>query len=647
VIASATAPAFSRNKTKVPSLQRLLARFGTDGFHALVAGIAIRQQLTVVGSKSSRLLRELRQKALKRARLAAALAKACDYPDPHEAYLAGLLLDLGQIALAVQKPALDGGIQADAAAGDSVHRAALEERAEAYTHLAAETIRGWGLESFLSDAVLFHQEAADVLADAHPLIRIVQVAERLATAASKPTEAIQEATQLLGMPAEQIRVLTVRATAQASNLMFEMDTDAARDDAPFDHGQDRLARSIADEALMANMRTLWSNSESEDQVLLAAEQCFALFFDIRRVVYCARSGDRLSGKSPSATYSRVQGLSCRLDDSTSLISRAALTGRPVDSFREKTLGGAALIDRQVARILACDEIICLPVQSSGEAIGTFVLGIDPSRYPRLVRELGLFTRLSDEAALAVVSARRRQHVVSQSQETARLDFEARVRRAAHEVSTPFGVIRNYIAVISAKTEQEQEIAEELATIVKEVERADNIISELSRRSRRPAGDEPLHLNHLVVDLVKTLRGTLLKSSTIEVGLQLDDDIPLLALDQQAVRQVLINLIRNAAEAMREGGGQLRITTENMVLFEGNEYIALSVSDTGPGIPARIVVRLFDPVTSTKGGDHQGLGLNIAKELAERLGARISCRSKAGIGTTFSVLLPRQVTQAPP
>jgi signal transduction histidine kinase len=85
---------------------------------------------------------------------------------------------------------------------------------------------------------------------------------------------------------------------------------------------------------------------------------------------------------------------------------------------------------------------------------------------------------------------------------------------------------------------------------------------------------------------------------------------------------------------------LQLSTEDGLRFEDGDYVAVSVSDSGPGLPADVLGSLFEPVRSTKGQEHQGLGLSIVKDLAHRMGARIICRSGEGAGTTFTVLLPR-------
>jgi signal transduction histidine kinase len=130
--------------------------------------------------------------------------------------------------------------------------------------------------------------------------------------------------------------------------------------------------------------------------------------------------------------------------------------------------------------------------------------------------------------------------------------------------------------------------------------------------------------------VLVLMGPLAASKGVEVHEQLAPTLPLLPLDGQKVKQVLINLARNAIEAM-PGGGILTVSAR-----PHNDGVAIEVADTGVGIEAGLDV--FDFFTSTKRGG-TGLGLPISLRIVEAHGGRLTFDSVPGKGTTFTVLLP--------
>jgi signal transduction histidine kinase len=122
---------------------------------------------------------------------------------------------------------------------------------------------------------------------------------------------------------------------------------------------------------------------------------------------------------------------------------------------------------------------------------------------------------------------------------------------------------------------------------------------------------------------------------------MDEELPPIVTRANALKQVIINLIKNAVEAMGEAG-TLTVKTEDYVYLSDKEYIEISIADSGPGIPPHILVHLFEPVTSTKGKGHSGLGLSIVNNLIKEMEGLISCRSNHKSGTSFHIYLPREL-----
>jgi len=122
-------------------------------------------------------------------------------------------------------------------------------------------------------------------------------------------------------------------------------------------------------------------------------------------------------------------------------------------------------------------------------------------------------------------------------------------------------------------------------------------------------------------------------------------------DPTQIHQVIMNLCTNAHHAMREHGGILEVTLKNVDLNAGMEiqqkrlqpgpYIKLTVSDTGHGIDAAVVDRIFDPYFTTKPqGEGTGLGLSVVHGIVKGIGGAIEAKSTPGKGSTFEVFLPR-------
>jgi signal transduction histidine kinase len=104
-----------------------------------------------------------------------------------------------------------------------------------------------------------------------------------------------------------------------------------------------------------------------------------------------------------------------------------------------------------------------------------------------------------------------------------------------------------------------------------------------------------------------------------------------------VRQVILNLIRNAVECMPDGG-KLRLESASPVWQQGRQWIEMLIEDSGPGLPKAIQSSLFKPVKSSKGVTHSGLGLSIVKQLIDDMEGIIGYRTGSS-GTCFRLLLP--------
>jgi two-component system sporulation sensor kinase A/two-component system, sporulation sensor kinase E len=121
---------------------------------------------------------------------------------------------------------------------------------------------------------------------------------------------------------------------------------------------------------------------------------------------------------------------------------------------------------------------------------------------------------------------------------------------------------------------------------------------------------------------------------VRLEAEIASGLPALALDPAKIRQVLVNLIQNAAEAMRDGGS----VTVRASPFPDGDGVVLAVEDDGPGIAAEDLGKIFQPFFTTK-YTGTGLGLSISQSLIEQHGGRIEVDSAPGRGTTMFVFLP--------
>lgn len=166
--------------------------------------------------------------------------------------------------------------------------------------------------------------------------------------------------------------------------------------------------------------------------------------------------------------------------------------------------------------------------------------------------------------------------------------------------------------------------------------------------RQPLDSKPVELNPLVSAMAEFLQGNL--NECIEFQLDLSQDLWVAETDPHQVESALLNLVVNARDAM-PSGGQLRIQTCNQFLDERftrsqhnlaiGDYVVLSVSDNGCGMPQSVINRAFDPFFTTKPiGQGTGLGLSMIYGFCKQSQGHVAIKSQVGKGTTVSVYLPR-------
>lgn len=203
---------------------------------------------------------------------------------------------------------------------------------------------------------------------------------------------------------------------------------------------------------------------------------------------------------------------------------------------------------------------------------------------------------------------------------------------AHEIRNPMTSIRGFVQLMSEKDRDSANPHHGYYPIIlEELDRVNGIIEDFLSLSRnRVVQKEPGNLNVLVEESLPLLWAEA-NMNGIEIKLEADR-LPELPFDRKEIKQLLLNLTRNAIEAM-DKGGTLTLRTE-----AADDAVHLLVSDTGCGMSSETIEKLFQPFFTTK-PKGTGLGLTACKNIVDRHNGRLHVRSAAGQGTTFSVVLP--------
>jgi signal transduction histidine kinase len=186
--------------------------------------------------------------------------------------------------------------------------------------------------------------------------------------------------------------------------------------------------------------------------------------------------------------------------------------------------------------------------------------------------------------------------------------------------------------------KDSEAHKDLQLVLKEARRARDVVRRLLDFSRQSESTRSnVSLNEVADDVVALSRH-LIQTSGVELTVRLQLDLPWASMDSNQMKQVLLNLVHNALQAMPHGG-EMEIKSETKSKNDRN-WVMVSVRDTGVGITQAEQTRIFEPFYTTKGNrGGTGLGLSVTYGIITDHGGQIDVESQPGIGSKFTVWLP--------
>jgi PAS domain S-box-containing protein len=203
---------------------------------------------------------------------------------------------------------------------------------------------------------------------------------------------------------------------------------------------------------------------------------------------------------------------------------------------------------------------------------------------------------------------------------------------AHEVRNPLGIIRASVQLMEDAECSRERVISAAQVIKQEIDRLDRVIKALLDFGRPAAPTmRPVAVAEVLEDVALFSR-TFASRARVQVVPRYAPGVPEVRADPEQLKQVFVNLISNAVQAM-SGGGVLTIETG----FEDG-FVFVRFTDTGPGIPADVLGKIFDPFVSTR-DDGTGLGLTIVHRIVDDHDGHIEVTSEPGAGTAFTVWLP--------
>jgi len=644
VIATASSPTYARSK-EPKNFSCLVTELGLNTIRTIAVTSAVHLFFSRHDEQASSIMEQCWRNSLTTAHIARLLARLTGYPSEDDAYTAGLLHNIGRLLLLKKSP----GDYLEIVAEKRANAAAEEQKRFGITatEAGAELIGQWQLDSFLADAVCYQHAVTEAILDTPHLIKLANFACKLSEGAQSMEQLAKDGQLLFGMSRFQLTELLdqvdneICQCGEQLGIALTATTSECETKVQLHSEQVNLelARQVRNIALLDSVRQHLGTGCDLESTLQIICQDLNILFGLSRSLCFLYNGEHNQLTAAAGNEWKQNEFLIPLEQGRSLLADSILQQQLKFSFVSSAHEGLAVIDQQLIRLLGGEGVLCVPLMTDQKVIGVLIASITEQRLPELKRQQNLISHFASEAARVIQCWQQQLEEQQQLLASERARQQEHTGKLLHEAYNPLSIVNNYLQLLAGKLGEDHAAQSQLTILKEEVERVTGI---LMRMKDLPQTDNPLQgevdLNALIQDLFSIFRTSLFASHDIREVMTLDENLPLVLGNRNSLKQVITNLVKNAVEAMPDGG-LIKLTTRGQVNVNGALFVELTISDTGQGMTNGTIKNLFKPITSTKGKDNAGLGLSIVNKLISDMRGAISCRSDASGGAEFQVLLP--------
>jgi len=349
------------------------------------------------------------------ATLAKLIARKTSYPAPDEAFLSGLLHDIGKLVLWVDFPKEYAEILQSHRNKPDLLLASEMRLGATHCEVGARMINRWNPQSFMADAVLYHHEPVHSILYALPLVKIVFVANALCSEAVEEAVAkFKTAEEVFGLARSEVEELISLAEKEVKQVAESLDIEVEPSDASGRSVSEKdaekqkdLVRAVRDISLLQGTLQNLLGAHGEEPILKIVKEGLHVLFDVHSVLFFLydRQRDVLVGKGITGNKENdlSNDVSIPFQKKKSLLVRSLRQKTPLDSFGYSTKAAPTIMDKQLIRFLGKDGILCLPMVAHRANVGVIVSGVDDHHICHLRDQMKLLSMFANQAALALAA----------------------------------------------------------------------------------------------------------------------------------------------------------------------------------------------------------------------------------------------------
>ena len=641
VLSVARSPIYAK-ANDLNSLKQVLMSLGLDMIKSIAITASVQQFFSSYSKEKSRFLKDYWEHSLYTAIVAKSLAKLTFYNNPEEAYQAGLFHDIGKLIFENHSKQDYSTLVNSNVPVDELLKSEQEKYSVNHDEIGAQLLEIWGLPDVISEAIKYHHAPNMDIIEAHQLVKIINLSSYITANDSLNSDALNNYTKTLFDLSDSVLLdLISNAKAEVKKIAASIDVATGNIEPGQDNSEEKqiqLAQEIRNISLtQGSMQLLMEDVEGIDysaiqksaMILFGLDKCCLFLYDEED------NSLRLNHTTSQVNKNILQGFEVKAD-SPSLIAETINTGEIKIFFTTDNESHSPVIDKQIISAFKTEGILCVPLIKSGQYIGVIVLGVNQSQHQHLLDKTSLLEMYSSEIASRVLAATSGQKIRNNFIGNSQQQIKTRAREIIHEVNNPLAVIRNYIKILAGRLKEDDPAQNDLSVISEEIDRVGSIVLKCDEdftKAGKTGELQKVDVNELIESMHNVMSSSLYATYNIQSELNMGEEVGVVNLNKDSLKQILTNLVKNAVEAVTEKK-EISITTRN-VNINGEDFLEIEISDTGPGIPGNILENLYKPVTSTKGKRHSGLGLSIVKHLLDEMGGSITCKTGQS-GTTFNI-----------
>ncbi|ACV68473.1 HDOD domain-containing protein [Desulfohalobium retbaense] len=623
---------------EVQNIKKLIIVIGLDNVRKIIYASVINQIFSKIKNELYDFYYQLWSQSLLCANINEELARIACFEDRHEFYLSGLLHRIGQFALVGYDDRMYRNV-ASLSAG-LVNLEEIERQSCGFTssEIGAEVVKRWELPSFISDSIQYQTLPFEKINSGADIIRTLNLSQKISSGGVNQIHAnLHAINSAFGLTEGLLFQIYNDAYNKTLNMIEEMTgfrennlVKSFQDS--FKASSENLNTLVQQKALVDSVGLKNHQNISYENFLRQIREDLLILFGFDNVCFFVRgmNGQNIYGIDDTGNFTQIKKLKISLVDNNEFYKKH-IYPQKITFLEYKDLQKYNILEKQLFDILQADRLLVYPLFCADKCYGLIVI--------ENVNEIN-DTKLSFIKLVVDSIAQKISNAGADDFKT-KEHFELQIRTAVHEMGNPLSIINTYLHILKEKLDVDDEISSQIEMIQNEIQRVGEIAAGLRNINELKDQEVAVDINRLLNHLTNFFEKSIFENKSITCTVNLDEPLPVIQANEDKLKQIVINIIKNAVESFTDSG-QLWLTTRDNVISNGTFYIEIEIEDNGPGIDKNIFETIFHPHVSTKNG-HSGLGLSVVKSLVADIKGDIRCATGRK-GSRFQILIPREVAQ---